>query len=275
MKSKVIRMLRMALLVYLGFAGLLFVLQRNMIFIPTRFSEEQGLALAAARGLERWEDDGVFHGWKDVGTGKGAVMVFHGNAGAAVHRDYIRDLFRNEEATAEFSVYIVEYPGYGFRAGRPGERAFREAALEAHNAISDRYETILLVGESIGSGTATWLAAERDAEGVLLITPFNRLSAAASHHYPWLPVRLLLRDRFRNDEHLEGFSGPVAFVVAGRDMVVPSRLGRKLYEGYDGPKLWRLQENADHNSVFFGPGNFWAEIMTFLLETPTAQALGE
>ena len=100
---------------------------------------------------------------------------------------------------------------------------------------------------------------------MLLNTPFNRLSVVASHHYPWLPVRLLLLDRFRNDEHLVGFDGPVAFVVAGRDAVVPSRFARKLYESFHGPKLWRLQEQADHNSVFFGErDDFWPEIMAFI-----------
>ncbi len=261
----ILRVFRMAGLVYLGFAGLLFVLQRGMIFLPTRYTEAQGREVAARRGLAFWEHNGTFHGWKDTLGGGTAVLVFHGNAGGAVHRDYLRDLFRGTELGETFSVYLLEYPGYGFREGRPSEMAFREAALKAHEAIRESYSTILLVGESIGSGTATWLAAEREADGVLLITPFNRLSAAASHHYPWLPVRLLLRDRFRNDEHLANFSGPVAFVVAGRDSVIPSRLARELYEGYAGPKLWRLQADADHNSVFFGSRRFWGEIMAFLL----------
>lgn len=259
-------MIRSAVLVYLGFTGLLFILQRQMIFLPARMSEERGLEMAGQRGLEAWRSDGVFHGWKDSGRGDTAVMVFHGNAGSAVHRDCLRDLIRGEDTTRDASVYLFEYPGYGFRDGRPGEKAFREAALQAHDALRDRYDRILLVGESIGGGTATWLAAEREADGVLLITPFNRLSAVASHHYPWLPVRLLLRDRFHNDRHLRGFNGPAAFVVAGRDAVVPSRFARKLYEGFEGPKLWRLQENAGHNTVFYGAGDgFWEEILSFLL----------
>ncbi len=261
-----LRMFRMAGLVYAGVAGLLFVMQRGIIFLPAWYSEEEGREMAARRGLEMWEADGVFQGWMDRGNGDGAVLVFHGNAGGAVHRDYLRDLFRHEEATADVSVYVFEYPGYGFREGRPGERTFRGAAVNAHAALSGTYDSILLVGESIGGGTATWLAGEKGADGVLLITPFNRLSAAAAHHYPWLPVRLLLRDRFRNDEHLERYEGPVAFVVAGQDAVIPFRLARVLYEAYHGPKLWRLQENADHNSIYFGSGSgFWKEVVAFLL----------
>lgn len=255
----------MVLMVYIGFTLLLFMLQRRMIFLPTRYPEGPAREQAARVGLDFWEHDGVFHGWKDRSWGDAAVLVFHGNAGGAIHRDYLRDLFRGIDITAGHSVYILEYPGYGFREGKPSESSFREAALKAHDALRDQYTSILLVGESIGGGTATWLAAEREADGLLLITPFNRLSAAAAHHYPWLPVRWLLKDRFHNDEHLERFDGPVAFVVAGQDAVIPSRLARELYEGFHGPKLWRLQEHADHNSIFYTPGtDFWREVIQFL-----------
>ena len=267
----ILRLFRLASVVYLGFIGILFVLQREIIFLPAGYSEQQGRALAEERGLLFWKQEGVFHGWKDVVEGgETAALIFHGNAGGAVHRDYFRDLFRNVDGGMNISVYLLEYPGYGFREGRPSEEMFREAALKAYDAIYERYRTLLLVGESIGSGTATRLATEREVDGVLLITPFNRLSAVAAHHYPWLPVRLLLRDHFRNDKHLQEFSGPVAFVVAGRDRVIPFQLALDLYEGYDGPKLWRLQEQADHNSIFFGSGKFWAEVMRFLLHGPVA-----
>lgn len=270
MKTKpVIRVLRMAALVYVGFVGLLFFTQRNLIFLPSRTGEEQGRAFAARQGLQVWEHEGTFHGWKDPGEGDAAILIFHGNAGAAFHRDYFRDLFRGLERTRDHAIYILEYPGYGFRGGRPSEAAFREAAAAAHALLAEQYASILLVGESLGSGMATWVAGEKGADGVLLVTPFRRLADVAAHHHPWVPVRWLLHDRFENDRHLENFPGPVAFVVAGRDGVIPPHLARALYTSFDGPKLWRLQEDADHNSIYYGPGGtFWAEVMSFLLPHP-------
>lgn len=257
---------RVLLLAYAGLVGLLFFTQRGLIYFPDRYSEEEGESYAERRGLERWDHEGQFHGWKQKGEGEAAILVFHGNAGGAIHRDYLRHLFRDLPASAGHSLYIMEYPGFGFRSGRPSERAFREAATKAHEVLRSSYDSILLVGESIGGGTATWLAAEKGAEGVLLITPFNRLSAVAAYHYPWLPARWLLRDRFRNDLHLEDFAGPVAFVVAGEDEVIPTSLARRLYESYEGPKLFRLQEGADHNTIYYGPGlSFWEEVVEFVL----------
>lgn len=260
------KVLRIFVASYVGLVVFLFVTQRSLIYYPQRYSREAGEEMAARRGLLPWEEDGVFHGWKDIGEGSSAVLIFHGNAGGAVHRDYLRDLFRDSRIGSDLSVYILEYPGYGFRPGRPSEMAFREAAAQAHAALQGRYDGIFLLGESIGGGMATWLAGEKGADGVLLITPFNRLSAVASTHYPWLPARWLLRDRFKNDIHLQNFNGPVAFVVAGRDAIIPSHLARKLYESFEGPKLWRLQETADHNSIYFGPhSKFWEEVLEFVL----------
>jgi len=259
---------RILLLSYVGLVAFLYLNQRNMIFMPSRYTAQQGESLAATRGLAAWEEDGTFHGWKDAADGESAVLIFHGNAGAAVHRDYLRDLFRGPgHGVSGISVYIFEYPGFGFRDGKPGEKAFREAAAEAYSALAARYASIYLLGESIGGGTATWLAAEKDPQGLLLITPFNRLAAVASAHYPWIPVRHLLRDQFRNDLHLQKYEGPVAFVVAGRDEVVPSRFARKLYESYEGPKLWELQDQASHNSMMYDPGSeLWSGVLDFLFD---------
>lgn len=266
-KHPVFKGIRIVVTVYVGLVLFLFLTQQRMIYYPESYSREAGIEMAAAQGLELWEADNVFHGWKDQGDGGSAVLIFHGNAGGAVRRDYLRDLFRNTPASRDVSVYIFEYPGYGFRDGSPGEEAFREAAAKAHAALQNAYDSVYLLGESIGGGVATWLAGEKGADGVLLITPFNRLSAVASAHYPWLPVRWLLRDRYRNDEHLQNFDGPVAFVVAGQDAIIPSRLARKLYESHGGPKLWRLQESADHNTIYFGPGaGFWEEVIEFVTQ---------
>lgn len=271
------RILRIVVLSYLGLVGLIFFTQRGLIYFPDRYSEERGRQKAQARSLSPWEEGEVFHGWKAAGDPEaGAILIFHGNAGAGVHRDYLRDLFRDIPALEGRSVYIMEYPGYGFRSGRPSERAFREASRKAWENLSRNYDRILLVGESIGGGVATWLGAEKSAEALLLITPFDRLANVAAYHYPWLPARLLLRDRFANDRHLEGFSGPVAFVVAGSDQVIPTKFARALYEGYAGPKIYRLQEGADHNTIYYGPGlSFWEEVGDFLTGPTEADGEGE
>jgi pimeloyl-ACP methyl ester carboxylesterase len=202
-------------------------------------------------------------------------MVLHGNAGYALHRVYYA---RGFAALDEgWQVFLFEYPGYGARDGSPSEEAIKRAALAALQRLLDEDDArpVYLVGESLGSGVAAYLAAEYSAQvaGLLLVTPFTSLVDVAAHHYPVLPVRLFLRERYDNREALARYGGPVAFLLAGRDEIVPTRLGRELYDRYRGPKWLRVDENAGHNSLDFRPGaSWWRELSSFLLSTP-AKAL--
>ena len=102
---------------------------------------------------------------------------------------------------------------------------------------------------------------------LLLLTPFDSLVNVAAHHYPVLPVRWLLRDRYPSAQWLDGYRGPVAIIVAGRDTIVPARFGRQLPDGYQGPKLLITAENADHNDVLYLlPESAWAQALSFLLD---------
>jgi hypothetical protein len=101
--------------------------------------------------------------------------------------------------------------------------------------------------------------------GLLLVTPFTSLVDVAAHHYPFLPVRTLLSERYDSVEALSHYKGPVAFLLAGRDEVVPTILGRQLYDSYSGPKWLRVEARAGHNSIPFDPrAAWWGEISKFL-----------
>src|SRR5690606_26402997 len=141
-----------------------------------------------------------------------------------------------------WEVHVFEYPGYGAKPGSPGEKRFAVAAREAFEALGTEDERpVFLLGESLGSGVACSLAAEfpERVAGLVLVTPFTSLPDVAAHHYSFFPVRWLLRDRYENAEALQGYGGPLAVLLAGRDEIIPAALGRKLHDGYDGPKqLW-------------------------------------
>jgi pimeloyl-ACP methyl ester carboxylesterase len=89
-----------------------------------------------------------------------------------------------------------------------------------------------------GTGVAAYLAGTHPDQvaGVVLFAPYNRLADAAQYHYPILPVHLLLVDRFPSEDYLRNYHGPVGVLVAGEDQVVPEKFGRRLYDGYAGPK---------------------------------------
>jgi pimeloyl-ACP methyl ester carboxylesterase len=160
----------------------------------------------------------------------------------------------------DWEVWVVEYPGYGGRAGTPGKEAFIRAGREALDQLraADR-RPIHLLGESIGSGTASALAGELRSgiAGLLLLVPFARLEEVAREKFPYLPVRLLLRDKFDNVAALADFTGPAVFVVATRDEVVGADQGRKLAQSYRGPGLLVELPGAGHNDHRAGPTAEW------------------
>lgn len=262
------------LLILLGVVVLFAGIQRQLIYFPSRASEQGQLREAAAFGVRPWRaEDGALQGWSAArDDDRQRLLVFHGNAGYALHRSYFLQGFA--EPGSGWSVYLFEYPGYGARPGTPSEEAIQaaaSAALELLLAEDDR--PVYLAGESLGSGVASYLAATypQQVAGLLLITPFTSLVDVAAHHYPWLPVRSLLRDRYDSAQALSQYRGPVAFVLAERDEVVPVTLGRELHAGYEGPKLLRVEPLAGHNSMPYHRGAaWWQELSDFLLAPPAS-----
>lgn len=270
--SGLLRWVRLAVVLYLGVLVLVTLFQRKLIYFPSRGSEEEVVAYAKAEGLVPWRNargDLIgFHSFPRE-TARSPVLVFHGNAGFAAHRSYFARLFRDHP------VFIVEYPGYGARDGKPKEatiKAAAEAALgELVGGVSrSGWESILVVGESIGSGPATWLAGRYPdvVRGVLLITPFTSLVDVAASQFPFLPVRILLRERWDNVRHLAGYPGPVGILLAAEDSVVPARFGRELHDQYEGKtQLWTVA-GADHNTIMQNlTRERWRFVVGFL-ETP-------
>ena len=265
------RILRFFLIVYAGLVILMGCFQRSYIYYPATDDFSRLEAEAEREGYVPWRlADGDPAGWRPAERGDGPRMVvFHGNAGHALYRTYYAQFFSWAFEGEDWEVLLFEYPGYGAREGRPSEKIFVEAALEAVDALREEEpdRPLYLLGESLGSGVAGWMAEERPGEidGLLMVTPFTSLAAVGSAHFPFLPVRLLLRDRYHTAEHLRAYSGPMAVLLAAEDRVVPAKLGRELYEGFDGPKrLWEI-EGADHNTLFDRTGSeLWEQILGFL-----------
>jgi pimeloyl-ACP methyl ester carboxylesterase len=245
---------------------LLFLLQRRLIYFPSRVSDEAERALAARLGLVPLVGaDGTRLGWTAPlpGPPVARLLVLHGNAGAALDRVYYLPAL----ASRGVEVTLLEYPGYGARPGAPTEESLEAAALEAVDALAAAGpQPVWLLGESLGSGVASRAARLRPGRvaGLLLVTPFARLVEVAKLHYPLLPG-LLLRDRWAPVDDLAGFPGPVAVLIAGRDEVVTAAQGRRLFAALAGPKRSWEQASAGHNTLDLDPRwRGWDEMVAFL-----------
>lgn len=244
---------------------MLAALQRRLLYYPLQVSADEARRMAEDVGARAFPSAEEVQAWRfPRPEAEAALLAFHGNAGMALERRYMAETF----GPHGFEVHVVEYPGYGARAGEPSEGTFfqaAEAAFDTLSAASNR--PVFVLGESIGSGPACHLAQVRGDRlaGLLLVTPFERLAGPAGHHFPWLPVSLVLQDRFENDRALSDWRGRVAILVAGRDTVVPPAHGRALHAGYAGPKALFTDEEADHNDLpWFPKAPIWAQMAAFV-----------
>jgi pimeloyl-ACP methyl ester carboxylesterase len=151
----------------------------------------------------------------------------------------------------------MDYRGYGGNPGSPSEDGLARDALAAAVALDELGypgERTIYFGESLGSGVVAALQARRPPAGVVLRSPFTDLAAVGAHHYPWLPVRLLLRDRFEVIGPLSDSEVPTTVIYGDRDSVVPPELSARVAEEATTLVERVVIRGADHNDrVMIGP----------------------
>jgi uncharacterized protein len=239
------------------------LMQDRLLYFPAQVSVSE----ATTDMLQPWPSDQDFRGLLATApaTPRGTAIVFHGNAGHAGQRGHLAAALSG----TGLRVILAEYPGYGPRDGALGEASLvADAAASITLARQQFGPPLLVVGESLGAGVAAAAAArQRDAvTGLMLITPWDRLEHVASFHYPWLPVKWLLRDRYDSAAHLAHFGRPVVVAVAEHDDIVPAQFGNALYRALPEPRLWLPLPGAGHNDW---PGRvdaaWWRQAVDFML----------
>lgn len=245
--------------------------QRRLIYYPTVLPRDQVDQMAAEAGLERWTNSaGQCIGLKRPSPkqpAEGSVMVMYGNGSTAVGSGRYADAI---QGVAAFDVFILEYPGYEDRPGSPSQKSLFDAADEAFHLLPDDHP-IFFVGESLGTGVASFLAGTYPDRitGVILISPFNSLADVAQHHYPMLPVRWLLTDRFPSEKYLQNYQGKLGVTVDGKDTVVPKKFSVRLYDSYAGPKkLWEVPD-GEHCQIPEPSAEFWKQVIAFWQSGPS------
>jgi len=213
--------------------GALFVVQRSLIYYPTRISRAQfdAAVQGSLDGRVSVIDpfDAVVFDPPAAVPIAGTAILFHGNGGFALDRAYLAPEFSRRG----LRLVLAEYPGYGARPGSPSEKRLVDDATALYEQILRTFPgaPTLLVGESLGSGVAVQVAARQTHQRpsrLVLLTPFLSLGETAARVYPFLPARYLLRDRFDSAQALAQYSGPVAVLIAGNDEVVGAEQGRRL-----------------------------------------------
>jgi fermentation-respiration switch protein FrsA (DUF1100 family) len=239
---------------------LLWFLQRGMIYFP--FGSVPDPAAVGLHDVERvtipTSDGETLQGWfvKASPPHAGATaIVFNGNAG---NRGYRADLALALRARG-LNVLLFDYRGYGGSTGAPSEGGLAADARAARafvNARPDAGSTrVVYFGESLGAGVAVGLAVESPPAALVLRSPFTSLADVGQMHYPFLPVRLMLRDRYPSLDRIPRVVCPVTVIAGGRDGLVPIAQSRAIFDAAREPKTWTVIEGADHNdpALVHGP----------------------
>jgi fermentation-respiration switch protein FrsA (DUF1100 family) len=232
--------------------AILFLAQRTFIYFPAgqvgspsaagldwsqtvRFQTEDGL------DLEAW-----FVAAREPSDDR-TIVVFPGNAGNRSHRAPLAATF----AEYGWSTLLVDYRGYGGNPGLPSEtglaRDARAVATILPSLPGVNPARVVYFGESLGAAVAIRLAQEHPPAALILRSPFSSMSSVGSHHYPFLPVRWLLRDRYSSIDVIGGLSLPTLFIAGDRDSVVPLAETEALFEEANNPKRLVVIPGADHN----------------------------
>ena len=256
------RRLRRGLLVVLLLVGtvvvMLMALQRQLIYFPdpTPVSPAAEVIAGAGDVTLHTADELELGAWfvpaaGSVDTGM-AVLVAPGNGGNRAARAGLAA----ELSSRGLAVLLMDYRGYGGNPGNPSEEglaADADAAAEALKELGYPARRTLYFGESLGSGVVAALQARRPPAGVVLRSPFTDLADVGAHHYPWLPVRALLRDRFPVVEHLATSHVPVTVIYGDRDSVIPPGLSARVADHAPSLAERVVLADADHNDpVMFG-----------------------
>ena len=261
---KVLRVLTPIIIIYVLVCLAVMLFQRRLLFIPTRMPAGIVTQVAAEGGLLPWTNSqGLIIGWRIPAHGdvQGSVLIVHGNAGCAANRDYIARPIHEAEPV---DVYILEYPGYGAREGKPSKISIDAAAEEAFQLLPANLPRYI-VSESLGTGAAGDLAAihPESIAGMALIAPYHDLASVAQKRFWFLPAYYFLRDRFNPAESLRNYHGPIIFIVAGADEIIGTESGKSLYEVYNGPKNLQVIPGAHHNDVAAQSPEWWQAAFAF------------
>jgi hypothetical protein len=233
--------------------GALWAVQRRLVYLPHGGPVASAAdAVPGGRDVELSTADGLTLGaWFVPGptADAPAVLVANGNAG---HRGMRAPLAR-ALARAGLAVLLFDYRGFGGNPGSPSEEGLALDVRAARSHLVDVAgvppERLLYYGESLGCAVVTELAVEHPPAGLVLRSPFADLAAVGRHHYPFLPVRSLLRDRYPVAEQVARVRAPTTVVYGARDTIVPPAQSRQVAEA--AARLHRLVEvrDADHNDA--------------------------
>ncbi len=224
----------------------LYIKQRSILYFPTPESSQSNAQIlwlqASAAKLKIWLLN------KDENNQRQKAIIYFGGNSEAVEENIpaFKRMFDNS------TVYVVNYRGYGGSTGLPTEQDLFGDALDIYDQLKSQYSSISVIGRSLGSGVACYLAANREVSKLVLTTPYDSIRNVAQSHYPMFPVKWLLKDHFDSAGYAASIDSEILVLYAEHDQVVPRIHTETLLKVLPDVKSI-LIKNASHNDISSNP----------------------
>ena len=268
MKTTIANLLLILFVFYCGTLAFLYFKQGSFIFFPTGIRKSKELLLKQFSEFEvNINHDGFnLHGWfmnREISPEHPLIIYYGGNA-----EEVSNNLFDLEKYEKE-SLLFMNYRGYGKSTGNPSQANIFSDALFIFDHFSDTYSipstNIILMGRSLGTAVATYVAKLRNIKAVILISPFDSLVNIAKEHYPVIPVKLLLKHPFESVQIAQGITSPMITIIAGQDRIISNERSVALVEHWGGESNYVIIKDAGHNTISIYP-QYWDTLKLFLSE---------
>lgn len=255
-----------AVLAYIVLLGLLAWQQRRLLYVPDTDPPHLPSAqlIPGIRAITVRTADGLdLLAWfvPPAGGNQPVVLYLHGNAG---HIGYRADRME-AMAWRGWGVLMLEYRGYGGNPGSPTETGLirdTDAAYRYLRNAGFAGNRIVVWGESLGTGLVVRLASEQEVGAVVLEAPYTSIAAVARYHYPFVPVDLLLRDRFELLGRIGAVRAPILVMCGARDTIVPPAMSKRVFTAATSPKRLWVAPDTGHNDL--GAAGAMNEVAGFL-----------
>ena len=251
-RNNLLLFFQIIILIYFVILIFLYFYQRNLMYHPNENNYfDDKLSVYIEKVKINTDDDIELLGWyheKDLKKNK-TILFFHGNAGSLENRIHKLNHFREMDV----NFLIIAWRGFSGNKGKPSENGLYEDGKSAINWLLDKgvdEENIIIYGESLGTGVATHLAQNKNFAGIILETPFTSMIDAAKNFYPYIPVGLLLKDKFDNKSKIKNIYSPVLIMHGEADQIVPFFMGKKMYEIANEPKYSYFTKHDNHMMEF-------------------------
>jgi len=250
-----IRLFIIGVALYLVALLTLYLQQRKILFHPSHTAPtDEGFALGVG-------DEKIWVEVRNPGSAK-ALIYFPGNEES--YWESPDDLAKNFPG---YTLYFPHYRGYGASSGSPSESAFFSDALRIYDHIRKQHNFIAVIGRSLGSGVAVWLASKRPVSALILTTPYDSIRRLGQENYPLFPVSWIIKDPFESWEYAGKIGVPPLILLAGNDQVIPRHCSEALIAAFhETHPLVKTFPHADHGNIIDDP-EYYPTIREFLKNT--------